>query len=138
MLTSLREALRRGPTEPDERHEQTPDESELALDDEDEAVVCAFCGHVVARLADRRHVDGRHTHSFRNPAGFRFVIVCFAEAAGCATVGPAIHEHTWFAGFAWRVAVCGACGEHLGWRFEGEGQMHFFGLVRDHIATRPS
>ncbi|XP_022788151.1 uncharacterized protein LOC111328060 isoform X3 [Stylophora pistillata] len=30
----------------------------------------------------------------------------------------AFEEHSWFPGYAWRVAVCPQCGAHMGWSFE--------------------
>lgn len=30
----------------------------------------------------------------------------------------AFEEHSWFPGYAWRLAVCPQCGAHVGWSFE--------------------
>lgn len=95
------------------------------------AIRCRACGHEITRRRDAIEVDGAHEHTFRNPAGYSFHVLCFRAAPGCLTAGPPTAEATWFAGYAWSFAVCGECHEHLGWRYSGKADS-FFGL----IATR--
>lgn len=78
-------------------------------------------------------VDGAHAHTFANPHGFVFRIVCFAQAPGAPCVGARSTEFSWFAGMAWTVAVCGGCGRLMGWRFAGS-ERSFFGLIANHLA----
>jgi len=47
-------------------------------------------------------------------------------------VGAASDDFTWFAGFAWRVALCRACGEHLGWSYHRLAS-EFVALIDDRI-----
>jgi hypothetical protein len=54
-------------------------------------------------------------------------------APGCTTQGAASREHTWFAGYAWRIANCASCLGHLGWRYE-RGADGFFGLILERLA----
>ena len=75
----------------------------------------------------RIEVAGAHEHTKRNPGGFEFRIGCFRAAPGCVPWGDACAEHTWFAGYAWQIALCRRCGSHLGWGFEGGDR--FYGLV---------
>jgi hypothetical protein len=96
------------------------------------ALVCARCSHAITSPEARISVNGSHIHTRLNPHGFVHEFGCFKEAPGCALVGPSTLEHTWFAGFAWRLAHCSECGEHLGWRFEGEGA-GFFGLLVERV-----
>jgi hypothetical protein len=72
-------------------------------------------------------VAGSHEHGFMNPAGLSFHIGCFRKASGCREWGLPTAEHSWFAGCLWRYALCGSCGEHLGWSFTGNER--FFGLI---------
>jgi hypothetical protein len=88
---------------------------------------CRACGAGITDEGQRRSVEGNHAHTRTNPAGMRFTFGCFREAPGCRCLGVATAEHTWFAGCRWRVAACGACGEHLGWSFTGADT--FFGLI---------
>lgn len=100
---------------------------------EDRAVVCGACGHALTRESERLEVDGRHQHAFVNPHAYAFTIACYRVAPGCAGSGEASMFWSWFPGHAWRIALCSACGAHVGWSFEREGSA-FYGLVVDRIA----
>lgn len=89
---------------------------------------CACCRHPVTGQEQRIAMLGAHAHTCTNPQGLTFHLGCFREAPGAAAVGPATTEHTWFPGYAWRVAACARCGVHLGWRFEGSDG-GFYGLI---------
>lgn len=93
---------------------------------------CRACARRITAASARVAKAGKHQHRCTNPQGYTFAIGCFAQAAGCQCQGPAVHEHTWFAGYAWRIALCGGCGAHLGWRYEG-GETPFFGLIFDQL-----
>jgi hypothetical protein len=97
------------------------------------AIVCAACGGTVTSARHRVSTNGAHAHRFMNPGGYLFHIGCFAEAVGCAIIGPASNEYPWFPGFAWRIAICAQCRVHLGWHFRGEGPAGFFGLILDRL-----
>ncbi len=92
---------------------------------------CAACGAHVTDEDAAIACEGTHVHSFMNPAGVVFVIGCFAQAPGCAALGLPALEWTWFPGCRWQVAVCRACGEHLGWRYNGAAAFH--GLILDRL-----
>ncbi|MDZ7750689.1 MAG: cereblon family protein [Gammaproteobacteria bacterium] len=95
----------------------------------DGALLCALCRHPVTHPRERIVRAGAHEHGRMNPAGFSFHLACFAAAPGAMVVGPATLEHTWFAGHGWRIALCGGCGEQLGWRFEAPDGDRFYGLI---------
>lgn len=97
----------------------------------DRSLLCHACGQLITSESARRPVDGAHVHDHTNPAGYHYRIGCFSAAPGCAGVGPPSGEHTWFAGCVWRLAICGACGEHLGWAFSGADE--FYGLILDRL-----
>jgi len=94
-------------------------------------IVCRACRHRVTSAGARREVNGAHRHVFFNPGGFVFDLACFAAAPGVSLTGNPSTEFTWFPGYAWRIALCGGCYEHLGWRYQGEGT--FFGLIWDRL-----
>lgn len=105
---------------PEQRETQTHQEKPLR---------CAVCGHAVTYEAQRISVQGSHEHLRRNPHGLSFRFGCFAWAPGCAKLGEAISEYTWFQGFRWRIAACAQCREHLGWSFSGRGGEGFYALI---------
>jgi hypothetical protein len=101
--------------------------------DRTRAIVCASCGHPITTEGARIPVLDAHEHRFMNPAGLLFHIGCFAEAPGCLVIGSASEEYPWFPGFSWRLALCGACADHLGWHFQAAGGSAFFGLRLDRL-----
>jgi hypothetical protein len=99
----------------------------------DERVVrCCVCEREVARLRDRVQVGDGELHTFVNPQGQVFELVCFARAEGAVAIGEPTLEFTWFPGHAWRYGRCRTCGVQLGWFYEGASS--FWGLV--HAALR--
>jgi hypothetical protein len=96
---------------------------------EERVVRCRDCGHTLARERDRLPLE---TSTFVNPEGVVYEIAAFGEAAGCAVGGQPTTFWTWFPGHAWRYALCGKCGVHLGWAFSGASR--FFGLLTERIA----
>ena len=88
---------------------------------------CHICEHVITFENLRVFVDGNHEHIRCNPHGYEFHFECFQKAPGCSTFGNAIAEDSWFPGYKWQIAICGGCGEHLGWLFCGNSD--FYGLI---------
>jgi hypothetical protein len=112
-------------------------------DGRDDEVRCLACSHVATRRAEAIEVADAHARTFRNPAGWSFRVACYRRAPGCTLAGDATLEHTWFAGYAWRLLRCTGCQAHLGWWFtaadhaaddDGDDADAFAGL----IATRVS
>lgn len=115
--------------------EATAEVSRSPSEEAERAVLCAACGHTVSRADASFAAFGATTHTFMNPAGFVFEIVCYREAPGAIAVGPTSSEWSWFPGHSWTIALCAGCRGHLGWRFEGDNAP-FFGLVTDRIVER--
>ena len=101
--------------------------------DDDSKLLCAACGNRISSHAERIAVAGRHEHECSNPAGILYRIGCFSDATGCAQVGEATLEWSWFQGFAWRVALCARCGTHVGWGYNGVTA--FYGLILDRLVA---
>lgn len=97
-------------------------------------LVCAACGQRITDDAHRVERGGAHAHTFVNPGGFVHRIACFAVATGCSYRGDPDTAFSWFPGWSWQIAACGACRAHLGWIFRAEGES-FHGLIVD--AIRP-
>jgi len=90
-------------------------------------LLCHRCRHPITEAGMAIVFDGNHVHSRVNPVGITYDFACYRHAPGCTVAGPPVWEYSWFTGYAWQIALCGQCGEHMGWRFRGEEL--FFGLV---------
>jgi ribosomal protein L37E len=96
-------------------------------------LVCAQCGQPITAEHWRMAVAGAHCHVFANPHGQVFEIGCFSSAPGCAAMGPATPDFSWFSGTIWQIAVCASCGLHLGWRYIRDDGGAFYGLILDRL-----
>jgi hypothetical protein len=94
---------------------------------QDKAIRCKNCDHSITRAA---LAVEPHEHTFRNPQGYSFHLLCYSDAPGAGETGTATLEATWFPGYAWTFAYCVCCHNHVGWWFHGKDR--FAGL----IATR--
>lgn len=98
------------------------------------AIRCAACGHALTTRKEKISVNGAHAHTFKNPTGIDYRVGCFRRAPGLRAVGDASGVWTWFPGYAWRIAVCGACAAHVGWTFAREAEgASFAALVLDRV-----
>lgn len=100
-------------------------DSETTLD---RKLVCALCRAVVTSKAERIAVGDAHEHTRANLGSWVHRFGCFARAPGCSAIGEPSVENAWFPGAAWQIALCTACGDHLGWRFSGSDGV-FWGLL---------
>ena len=101
---------------------------------------CARCESPITRVEERM-VDsvelGIHGGAFVNPHGFLHELEPFLSAPGARELGPFQQADSWFAGYAWAMAHCAACGVHLGWCFQAtENRMpaRFWGLRNASLA----
>jgi hypothetical protein len=93
---------------------------------------CARCRSHITDEGQRIEVGGKSDHVQMNPHGLVFHFRTFGDAKGAQPVGEGERDWSWFAGTAWRLALCGQCRAHLGWSFSGQGG-DFFGLVLDRL-----
>jgi cereblon len=84
--------------------------------------------------------------AYCNPAGLVHDVLTVGEVFpnAVALEGDPSSEFSWFPGFAWTVAVCVRCRQHLGWQFtpeeatttrtgSGVPRSRFFGLTRARV-----
>lgn len=102
---------------------------------EDKAfLLCGVCHHPITSIEYAIEIAGHHRHVFSNPLGLQFEIGCFSLANGCTNQGEATTQHTWFAGYQWRVALCANCHAHLGWQYLPLAPgPSFYGLILAHL-----
>jgi len=110
-------------TEVDEAIDTSPETSTQ----KDDKLRCRACSHLITRGRWAIDRGGAFEHRFRNPAGWSFQVGCYAKAPGAIAAGEPTSEHSWFAGYAWRFAICAKCGAHLGWWYTGRDT--FAGLI---------
>ena len=99
---------------------------------EESCIICRNCGNTITLLENMISVNGRHKHTFSNPAGIVFDISCFSTADGCITAGEPTVDFTWFDGYSWSNALCSSCLFHMGW-FYDSGSESFFGLILNNL-----
>lgn len=99
-------------------------------------VLCRQCLHVITSPEQQKIINGSHVHTFANPDGIVFEIVCYRDAWGCGYIGPASPEFTWFSGYVWRIAVCANCHIHMGWRFSNANDHYFHGLITSRLIVK--
>jgi hypothetical protein len=96
------------------------------------AFCCGRCLHPITDRAASLEMAGGHLHVFTNPGGFTYELALYAYA-DCIAYGEMTTEYTWFSGYAWQLALCANCQEHLGWRYLKAGSASFYGLIRDRL-----
>lgn len=99
-----------------------------------EQVLCRFCHAPVTSIHEETVVGDRHQHQLSSHGGTAFLIGCFRQAPGCDIHGAALTDHSWFDGYAWQLARCTDCGEHLGWFYQCGEHDQFYGLIVDKLA----
>ncbi|KAK3699916.1 hypothetical protein QZH41_016573 [Actinostola sp. cb2023] len=72
--------------------------------------------------------------AYVNPSGWVHETLTFYKATGVRLRGRPTAENSWFPGYAWTIAECQQCINHLGWRFtavkKGLTPSKFWGLTR--------
>jgi hypothetical protein len=96
-----------------------------------ERFVCAQCGANITQASLRIAVGGSHRHALQSSCGIE-EIGCFSLAQGCTLLGPFALDVTATEG-EWRMVICATCGEHLGWHYQTDGCLGFFGLILDNL-----
>lgn len=97
-----------------------------------EFICCRQCFQMITNLDQGIEVDGHHHHTFTNPNGIIYEIVCYRSAEGCDLVGNETLEWSWFQGYSWKIAVCKNCLIHIGWHF-ASAKDAFSGLINNRL-----
>lgn len=96
------------------------------------SLCCANCRHPVTHPEAAIEINGQHFHVFTNPEGYSFEIRLF-DTATCVRRGIATSDYTWFAGYAWQLALCSNCMLQLGWAYSRDSVPGFYGLIADRL-----
>ncbi|XP_068702174.1 protein cereblon-like isoform X2 [Montipora foliosa] len=96
---------------------------------------CMECDTRIVEKSDlfSMSVDGP-LGAYVNPNGWVHETLTFYRATSIRLRGRPTAENSWFPGYAWTIAECAQCGNHLGWRFtavkRGLSPSKFWGLTR--------
>jgi hypothetical protein len=94
---------------------------------------CARCGTYITNSTTAVKINGSENHSFVNPAGIQCNFRTFVECDNVLISDEIFLQHSWFPGYGWRFLVCGACSQHLGWKYgamvENVRPKSFFGVL---------
>ncbi|KXJ24585.1 protein cereblon [Exaiptasia diaphana] len=96
---------------------------------------CRDCNSTIAYKTDLfcMSLDGPLA-AYVNPHGWVHETLTFYKATGVRLRGRPTAENSWFPGYAWTIAECQQCVNHLGWRFtsvkKGLTPSKFWGLTR--------
>ncbi|MGE5839219.1 MAG: cereblon family protein [Deltaproteobacteria bacterium] len=103
------------------------------------AFQCGACGSLITHSDRLVPLGGTVRHLFVNPGGVECDFYTFSSCQGAIAYGEPTEEHTWFPGYAWCMAFCRQCGQHLGWLYEGVASSRwspgFWGLLVSRIVT---
>lgn len=87
---------------------------------------CSQCGYVLSLRSSIFTVPGAEgmAGAYVNPHGIVHETITVSQLFPSASVllqGSASTQDSWFPGFAWTIAYCPTCINHLGWRFTKAG-----------------
>ncbi|CAK9235183.1 unnamed protein product [Sphagnum troendelagicum] len=100
---------------------------------------CKCCFSIIARRSDMLVMssDGPIT-AYVNAHGYVHETLTLARARGLILAGQPQTTNSWFPGYAWTLAECTACAEHMGWRFKAVAKetrpRAFWGIRRSQLA----
>mmetsp|Transcript_34323 Transcript_34323/g.50250 ORF Transcript_34323/g.50250 Transcript_34323/m.50250 type:complete len:114 (+) Transcript_34323:56-397(+) len=103
-------------------------------------LACRRCQRKICHHEQLFHMSSEGPVSaFVNPGGVVHETATFYRATNLRLVGVMSEEYSWFPGYAWTIAVCTHCQEHIGWRFSSVKAdtvpKHFWGLSRDALRS---
>ncbi|KAK2534580.1 Crbn [Columba livia] len=78
--------------------------------------------------------------AYVNPHGYIHETLTVYKACNLNLSGRPSTEHSWFPGYAWTIAQCRICGNHMGWKFTATKKdlspQKFWGLTRSALLPR--
>jgi cereblon len=123
-------------TRPRERPARRPDRARV-LPRQRKVILCRRCGGELSEAAAVFSMTPSGPAGvFVNPHGFLHEVLTVRRAKNLLRLGLPTTEFTWYPGYAWEIALCAGCREHVGWAFTtvGEGDPpSFVGLRRNAI-----
>ncbi len=104
---------------------------------EQKPYVCSQCRTEITHSEALIPLNGARDHSFVNPVGVRCNFMTFNHCENVIVHDEIYLQHSWFPGYGWRIVICRACLQHLGWKYDAVTAKAlpstFFGLLIDAI-----
>lgn len=104
-------------------------------------LTCTQCTKVIGDTSDifSMSVEGPQG-TFVNPGGYVHEMLTLSKASNLTyNVRPST-EHSWFPGYAWKIAKCSGCLCHVGWKFTATKRklkpLKFYGLTRKAVKAK--
>ncbi len=110
-------------------------------DRQSKAYVCTNCGILITHSAANLKINGATQHSFLNPVGVQCNFLTFSDCQNVYVHEELFLDHSWFPGYGWRFLICGACAQHLGWKYDAVRKRvrptSFFGVLKQAVEEVP-
>ncbi|XP_044464519.1 uncharacterized protein LOC123195027 [Mangifera indica] len=91
---------------------------EIELLESFDIVQCKTCKTAIARRSDMLVMSSEGPlGAYVNSGGYVHEIMTLYKTNGLSLEDHAYTEYSWFPGYAWTIARCGACENHMGWLF---------------------
>jgi len=113
---------------------------ELCILSSIQVLVCRRCYQELADQSDIFSMSSEGPQgAFVNPGGHLHETLTVYKAKNLKLVGEPSTEYSWFPGYAWTIAECSRCYNHIGWKFtvakEGLKPDKFYGFSRKSISS---
>ncbi|XP_020297490.1 protein cereblon isoform X3 [Pseudomyrmex gracilis] len=108
---------------------------------EDKIYVCVNCESLIGRQSHMFPMNKEGPQgTYVNPGGVIHETITFYHVQGVIlNSSPPSTDFSWFPGYAWTIAICKCCREHVGWKFTAtESDLRpkeFWGLTRRSLKT---
>ena len=101
-------------------------------------LACVQCNVAITDKTDLFSMSQKGpTSAYVNPGGHVHETVTFYKAKNLSLTGRPTTENSWFPGYAWTIASCRSCHDHMGWKFtaakSGLHPSKFWGLTRSSL-----
>jgi len=122
-------------------NECLPKEIEIMNESLSSAQLYCICSSLIANDEDIFCMSSEGPLSaYVNPHGFLHEAITLYRAKNMRLRGSPSTENTWFPGYAWTIAECASCSQHLGWKFTATSSRlipsFFWAVTRSSLTTR--
>ncbi|RDD39935.1 Protein cereblon [Trichoplax sp. H2] len=108
-------------------------------------LICRYtmlsCSTCQSPITDKKNIFSMSMNgpmsSFVNPGGYVHDTFTVRKVSNIVTIGQKSLQYSWFPGYAWTIAQCSSCHQHMGWKFTATkhslNPKQFYGLTRSSV-----